>query len=131
MKLAKEYGIDGFAIYQYYSCGNKLLEIPLELIRDDSTLDLPFYLYWANESWRKTWFGQDNKIVGNRNTEQSWIGEHNSIIVCSILRIAVISRLTENLFMLFIMRGIFPIRIDSFHYGMNGLVKPDCLEFIS
>lgn len=74
MKLAKEYGIDGFAIYQYYSCGNKLLEIPLELIRDDSTLDLPFYLYWANESWRKTWFGQDNKIVWEQKygTELDW-----------------------------------------------------------
>lgn len=74
MKLAKEYGIDGFAIYQYYSCGNKLLEIPLELIRDDPTLDLPFYLYWANESWRKTWFGQDNKIVWEQKygTELDW-----------------------------------------------------------
>lgn len=61
--VAKEYGIDGFAIYHYYSCGSKLLEVPTEMIRDDPSLDLPFYLFWANESWRKAWFGQDNKIV--------------------------------------------------------------------
>lgn len=74
MNLAKEYGIDGFAIYQYYSCGSKLLEVPLEMIRDDHTLDLPFYLYWANESWRKAWFGQDNTIIWEQKygTETDW-----------------------------------------------------------
>ena len=74
MDVAKEYGIDGFAIYQYYSCGNKLLEVPTELIRDDASLDLPFFLYWANDSWRKTWFGQDSTIVWEQKygTEKDW-----------------------------------------------------------
>lgn len=74
MDMAKEYGVDGFAIYQYYSCGNKLLEVPTELIRDDSTLDLPFFLFWANESWRKTWFGQNNTVVWEQKygTEADW-----------------------------------------------------------
>ncbi len=74
MDLAKEYGIDGFAIYQYYSCGSKLLEVPTEIIRDDSTLDLPFFLYWANESWKKSWFGQDNTVVWEQKygTEKDW-----------------------------------------------------------
>jgi len=74
MDLAKKYGIDGFAIYQYYSCGSKLLEVPTEMIRDDKSLDLPFYLYWANESWRKSWFGQDNHIVWEQKygTEKDW-----------------------------------------------------------
>lgn len=74
MDLAKEYGVDGFAIYQYYSCGNKLLEVPTEIIRDDSSLDLPFFLYWANESWKKAWFGQDNTVVWEQKygTEKDW-----------------------------------------------------------
>ena len=63
MELAKANGIDGFAIYQYYSCGSKLLDVPTEIIRDNPDLDLPFFLFWANESWRKMWFGQDKKIV--------------------------------------------------------------------
>lgn len=74
MELAKEYGVDGFAIYQYYSCGSKLLDVPTELIRDNPSLDLPFFLYWANESWRKAWFGQDNTIVWEQKygTEEDW-----------------------------------------------------------
>ena len=74
MDLAKEYGIDGFAIYQYYSCGSKLLDVPTEMIRDDPSLDLPFFLYWANESWRKTWFGQNNTVVWEQKygTEADW-----------------------------------------------------------
>lgn len=74
MDLAKEYGVDGFAIYQYYSCGNKLLEVPTEIIRDDPSLDLPFFLCWANESWKKAWFGQDNTIVWEQKygKEKDW-----------------------------------------------------------
>ncbi len=74
MDLARQYGVDGFAIYQYYSCGSKLLEVPTEIIRDDPTLDLPFYLYWANESWKKAWFGQDNTVVWEQKygTEEDW-----------------------------------------------------------
>lgn len=74
MELAKQYGVDGFAIYQYYSLGSKLLEVPTEIIRDDSSLDLPFFLYWANESWKKAWFGQDNTVVWEQKygNEDDW-----------------------------------------------------------
>lgn len=74
MQTAREYGIDGFAIYQYYSCGEKLLEVPTEMIRDDPSLDLPFFLFWANESWRKAWFGQDSTIVWEQKygQESDW-----------------------------------------------------------
>lgn len=79
INLAKEYGIDGFAIYQYYSCGSKLLEVPTEMIRDDFTLDIPFFLYWANDSWRKTWFGQDNTVVWEQKygAEADWKEQFN------------------------------------------------------
>lgn len=74
MDVAKENGIDGFAIYQYYSCGNKLLNVPTEIIRDNQDLDFPFFLFWANESWRMMWFGQDKKIVWEQKygTEKDW-----------------------------------------------------------
>lgn len=74
INLAKRYGIDGFAIYQYYSCGNKLLEVPTEILRDNKDLDIPFYLFWANESWRKMWFGQDRKVVWEQKygDENDW-----------------------------------------------------------
>lgn len=81
MDLAKKYGIDGFAIYQYYSCGKKLLEVPTEMIRDDKSLDLPFFLFWANESWRKMWFGQDKRVVWPQEygSEKEW---HDQFMYC-------------------------------------------------
>lgn len=74
INMAKEYGLDGFAIYQYYSCGKKLLEIPTEMFRDDFSIDFPFFLYWANESWRKAWFGQNETIVWEQKygNEKDW-----------------------------------------------------------
>ena len=74
ISLAKEYGIDGFAIYQYYSCGEKLLEKPTEIILDNPDLDIPFYLFWANESWRMAWYGQSNKVVWKQEygEEKEW-----------------------------------------------------------
>lgn len=74
MQVAKQYGIDGFAIYQYYSCGDKLLEKPTEMIRDDPSLDLPFFLFWANESWKKMWFGQDRTVVWEQKygSQKEW-----------------------------------------------------------
>lgn len=61
--LAREYGIDGFALYHYYSLGNRLLDVPVEALLAHDEIEVSFYLYWANESWRKAWFGQDPKVV--------------------------------------------------------------------
>ena len=55
IRTAHEYGVDGFAIYQYYSCGSKLLNIPTEMILEDPELDIPMFLFWVNEPWRKAW----------------------------------------------------------------------------
>lgn len=74
-KLAKEYGIDGFVIYQYYSCNNSrygkkngkkgsmLLNVPTEIIRDNKEVNIDYCLYWANHDWRKAWFGQDPTLI--------------------------------------------------------------------
>lgn len=62
-KMARNYGIDGFAIYQYYSVGNKLLNKPTELLLENKDIDIDFCLYWANESWESRWYGQDSKVI--------------------------------------------------------------------
>ena len=80
--MAKKYGIDGFAIYQYYSCGKKLLDVPTEMIRDNRDLDIPFFLFWANESWKKSWFGQDNNCgMGARVWRKKRVGKDSMSIV--------------------------------------------------
>lgn len=74
-ELARKYGIDGFVIYQYYSCNNSkygkkngklgsmLLNVHTEIIRDNDDIDTKYCLYWANHDWRKAWFGQDETML--------------------------------------------------------------------
>lgn len=89
--LAKEYGIDGFAIYQYYSAndsiygkkngkhGSMLLNVPTEIIRDNPEIDTKYCLYWANHDWRKAWFGQDPTMLWPQKygTKEDWVEFYN------------------------------------------------------
>jgi len=72
--LAKKYGVDGFAIYHYYSCGETLLETPVDLLYQNKDIDMPYYFYWANHDWRKNWFGQDKQLIWPQNygDENDW-----------------------------------------------------------
>ena len=54
--LAREYGIDGFSIYHYwFKDGKRVLEKPLELLRDHREIDISYFLTWDNCSWVRTW----------------------------------------------------------------------------
>lgn len=59
MKLAKNYGIDGFVYYHYWfnPQGRKILEKPAEMMRDELENEekLDYCFCWANQEWRKTW----------------------------------------------------------------------------
>lgn len=71
-EMARSNGIDGFAIYHYYSLGSKLLEVPTELLLKHKEVDINFCLYWANESWESRWYGHEKKVLweqkyGNEN----------------------------------------------------------------
>lgn len=62
-RIAKLFGLDAFAMYYYWFDGAKLLDTPLENLRNDPTIDFPFVLCWANESWTRNWDGQPNQIL--------------------------------------------------------------------
>lgn len=77
-KLAHKFGIHGFCIYHYWFEGKKLLEKPLEMLLEHKDIDLPFCICWANETWARTWDG-DNKaplntilIKQNYGKEKEW-----------------------------------------------------------
>lgn len=76
MKLAKEYGIDGFCFYHYWFAGKKLLEKPIEnLLRVDNP-PLQYMLCWANEPWTRTWDGNIGSkqilIAQDYGSERDW-----------------------------------------------------------
>lgn len=67
IELAKNYGVSGFAFYYYWFSGKKLMEKPVYNYLHDKSLDLPFCLTWANESWSKRWDGGNHELLIEQN----------------------------------------------------------------
>jgi hypothetical protein len=58
--LAERYGIEGFCYWHYWFHGDRLLERPVAEILATGEPDFPFCLAWANESWSRTWLGDEH-----------------------------------------------------------------------
>lgn len=61
--LAKEYGVYGFSIYQYYFKGHKLMEKPMETLLAHKDIDIKYCICWANETWTRTWYGLESEVL--------------------------------------------------------------------
>jgi len=61
--LARTAGVDAFCVYHYWFGGKRLLEKPLDRLLSSPGTEFPFYLCWANESWRRNWDGLSGEIL--------------------------------------------------------------------
>lgn len=69
--LAQRYGVDGFCYYHYWFEGKLLLEKPMENMLKNPKVDIPFCVCWANETWARTWNGQESNILIKQNYDES------------------------------------------------------------
>jgi lipopolysaccharide biosynthesis protein len=61
--LARTAGIDAFCVYHYWFDGRRILEAPVDRLLTRPEIDFPFYLCWANESWRRNWDGLSGTVL--------------------------------------------------------------------
>lgn len=73
MELAKAAGISAFCYYHYWFAGRKLLEKPIEIVRENRHLDFKYCLCWANHSWTGHWAGRSDDVL----MEQTYPGEED------------------------------------------------------
>jgi lipopolysaccharide biosynthesis protein len=71
--LAKKYGVFGFCFYHYWFGDKMLLEKPSEILLNQKGISTNFFFCWANETWRKAWYGLDNDLL----IEQKYLGKED------------------------------------------------------
>jgi lipopolysaccharide biosynthesis protein len=82
-ELAKAYGIYGFCFYHYWFDGQPLLEQPVVNFLNDKSIDMPFCLSWANETWTKRWVGDSKTIIIKQThapNEDLWKAHFNFLL---------------------------------------------------
>ena len=81
-KVAKKYGIYGFCFYHYWFNGKVIMDMPLNLLLDNSDIDINYCFSWANETWSRRWDGHDSEILIKQEygDEKEWEMHFNYLL---------------------------------------------------
>lgn len=74
-EMARSAGIDAFCVYHYWFDGQRILEKPVDQLLERPEIDFPFYLCWANESWRRNWDGLSGEVLMPQSYESGFAAE--------------------------------------------------------
>lgn len=61
--LATKHGIDGFIFYNYYSNGEKLLDLPIKNLLNNKDINIEYIISWANHDWKRTWYNWNQEML--------------------------------------------------------------------
>lgn len=61
-ELAKENGISGFIIYNYWYSGKKVLQRPLDVLLEHKEINIEFAICWANHDWTRSWTNRSGAL---------------------------------------------------------------------
>ena len=80
-KIAKEHGIYGFCYYHYWFSGKMLLEKPMEQMLADPSIDIPFCICWANDTWTRAWVGEKKILIEQKYGDKAeWVNHFNYLL---------------------------------------------------
>ncbi len=82
MRIAAEYGVDGFSFYHYWFNGKKLLEKPIEDLLKNDEVPIDYCLCWANESWNRRWNNEEKEILIKQEygDEVEWVEHYQYLL---------------------------------------------------
>ncbi len=78
--LARQAGVNAFCVYYYWFDPARVLSAPLDGLLRRPDIDFPFYLCWANESWRRNWDGLSGEVL----LEQSYAPGFETRLAASV-----------------------------------------------
>lgn len=81
IELAKRFNIDGFCYYYYWFDGKKVLNKPIENMLANKSIDMPFCICWANESWFRNGDGPNQHVL----LAQSYSEETNKALILEFI----------------------------------------------
>lgn len=64
--MARNAGIHGFCYYYYRFDDKPFMDAPIERMLADKSIDFPFCLMWCNETWTRSWIGQERSVIAEQ-----------------------------------------------------------------